>query len=183
MEKRDPYSFQQGVVESVLYVIQSVFGSQRATRRFVREILEQGEAMGLVVHTGMQTGIDPSGKKRRHSAFRNLRSAHINRFTAFLASARLNSPIDDVSVLLKSHLTTHTGRAAMERVKLLSDHESLTDDARKVLENFGASLNDVNQYYRHRQDYLLRWGVVISISALIIAIVAFLYPTLTVYAP
>lgn len=119
--------FHLGVVETVLFVIQALSSSVRAVRRFRKELIITGEKEGVGL-----------------LAERKISPEKIQNFTNFLAKARLNSPLDDMSTLLRSYLLTHTGIAAVARLRHLHEHEKLLEDTRSTMTNYSSFLQIAN---------------------------------------
>lgn len=169
LEKRDTSAFQMGVIETVLFAIQAVFASVRATRRFLSEIVEKGQRDGLKLNAVLS-------ETKRFEAWRLSRRdrVRIYQFTAFMATARLNSPLDDMHTLLGSHITTHTGISAVARAKNLSGHDELIQNARQTMANFGAFLDGANQYWTsqtHRINLRLYFFAILAVCLAMIGVI------------
>jgi hypothetical protein len=80
-------------------------------------------------------------------AYRDMEAAILD-YVGFLARARLNSPCDDASCLLDAHFSTHSGIAAVARIKALTGLDALLTAARATMQNYGAFLNTANAHWQ-----------------------------------
>jgi hypothetical protein len=198
--RRDTRAFHLGVVETVLFVLQAVHASFRATRRFVEQIKRRGDAAALklnetlshMTYRGWQRpswswrlasrfGVSAIWKTkdavaepddvRPRSVAGNTRDV-ILEFTAFLARARLTAPTDDMSTLVRSYLETHTGIASVRRIKLLLEYDRQVENAREMIANYAASLQGANQYWTSRNTRIQASAARLQLAAVALAVVA-----------
>jgi hypothetical protein len=170
--------FYQGIVETALFVLQTQIAAVRAMRRFQREVISQGQVVGFHVYHGLgrsRTSWNLPSQIGRYFNFRLKRD--ISGFAKFLANARLNSPIDDLGILLKSHLTTHTSIRAFDRIAVLTDYHQLMSQTRATLTSFAEALRDTEQYYRDSDQMVRYWLVLIALAGLLVNIVLGKMPT------
>jgi hypothetical protein len=148
LEDRDQLAFHLGVVETVLFSIQATLASFRATRRFVEQVKRRGDEVSIALN-----------KKLAKDDFTTTSDdipSHIHKFTNFLARARLHAPVDDMSILLRSYLMTHTGILAMRRIRDLLHYDVQMENARHTIESYAASLQQANQYWTSRNAQFSR---------------------------
>ena len=172
VESRDKRAFQSGVVDVVTHSVQAVLASVRATRWVVAQIAEEGTRADVK----LKTALDRAGKGSRIRFWQilfPLESERIIRdFTNYLTRARIVSPFDDLSILLSSHLTTHTGIAAVERIRQLTGHKQLMEAAHRTVENYGASLEGANQYWTTHNVRVVRISLFLALLALSVSAIA-----------
>jgi hypothetical protein len=157
-EQRKPIAFWLGVVEPVHFSIIAVYASVRATRRLLRDVIEEGERVSIRLNTTL--GNPPQANTSAGSGDLSI----AQEFTKFLARARLSGPTHDMSILLRSHVTTHTAIAAVRRIQQLTDHEQLLRRAQETITNYSGSLDAVNQLRAGKQDHIS--GVLITLTRL-----------------
>lgn len=145
LEERDSGAFQMGITETVIFAIQSMHSSVRATRRFAQQLVEQGDKESNKIYTALIKG---KGLKTVDSVMLE----KIQSFTEFLSLARQNSPINDLSVILMSHITTHTGITAVERIRQLTGQDELIENTRQILNNYTNILDVANQFWESRNN-------------------------------
>jgi hypothetical protein len=156
MESRyDSRAFHLGIVETVLFVLQAVVASFRATRRFIEQVRSRGDGRSLKLNEALSTT----------SLF--MRRRHIHAMAKLLARARLTAPTDDMSILMRSYLTTHTGIASVERIKHLLEYDRQMEDAREVIASYTASLQGADPYWRQVSIYLQALAIVITVTAVV----------------
>lgn len=161
MEERDEISFQIGVTEIVLLVIQAILSSVRATRRFTCEVIEEGSQVDIEFNTGKQ------GKYPVKAPLSGITVEKIHNFTSFLARARINAPFDDMTSLISAHINTHTGIAAVHRLKELTGLDDLSNKASQTLENYGKFLDIANQVWNTKKADIARKRFYVSIGSMI----------------
>ncbi len=161
LEGRDAIGFHLGVVETVLFSLQAIIASFRATRRFVEQIKTRGDIAGLQIN-------------KQLAKMGDLDPETLRKFTSFLARARLNATNEDMSALVRSYLTTHTGIACVNRIKRLLDYDCQIDNARNTLSNYAASLQGASNELQKQQLTELRktsnmqfWAVVLAVCTLV----------------
>ncbi len=144
--REDDLSFQLGVIETTLFAIQAIFSSTRAMRRFLGEVIRQSKQLELVATRRSLTNdqkVAPDTLDDRLSAIKD--------FTVFLERIRLASPYNDPASTLGSHISTHTGIAAVQRVKQLTQYETLSNQARDIVNNYGSVLDGAAQHWTAKQ--------------------------------
>ncbi len=178
-----PLAFQMGVVETALFAISALNASVRATRRYIDEILLEGQRIGHSLNNQLGR---LSGRRRRlweavktwrrperTDFFRRRRLSNaIHKYAAFLGKARLNSPCDDVSSLLDSYLITHTGISAVHRIKRITGHDGLINTARQTMAAYHSFLATAADYWQQVTVNHGRWQLLLAIMALIVAIIS-----------
>lgn len=167
LDPRDPVAFQMGIVDTVSFSLQAILAYIRASRRFLRDLLLKEEDIGLQ----MMTGVYNDETKEWTKPFQKFDLNKINAFSALIASARINSPLDDYSTLLKSHVITHTGLAAIERVKQLSDYRELTETGRAIFNKYDTVLRTAGQYHRSKREFREKIGLIVMVLLFIVGII------------
>lgn len=183
LERRsDELAFHLGVVETVLFLLQATIASFRATRSFIEKIKDIGDEVGISLNKKLAMGDFEKDEQLPRD---------IHRFTAFLARARLHAPVDDMSVLLRSYLMTHTGIAAVRRIRELLRYDEQMEHARHTLVSYAASLQGANQYWISRNAQATRkssqiaeraisqqrYAIILAAVSVLIAVISFLYRT------
>lgn len=194
----NPDSFRLGVIETTHFVIMALDTGVRALRQFTLHVHEHGaprfRQLNIAVNymtrgfrgrtacfrnaivprtTGLDFEDNHRGRLHRVAAaispvfpFRRA----VAQATAFLARARLVSPCEDMSGLLATHLTSHTGRAAVERYKGLTDFDELVSASRKVMANYTAFLRTSSDYLNVRSVTLNRRNLLLALVVLFVTL-------------
>jgi len=123
-ESRKLRSFYDGVIETTLFAIHAIISNVRAIRQYSMRLVEQGESE-------LQTD-------------RNDLSIEVNRANAFFRKAQRASPFEDISNVLGAYFTTHTGIAAIKRLKYLTDYDNLIENTRSIMEKQNREIQTLN---------------------------------------
>ncbi len=165
VESRAGRPFHLGVVDVVTHAVQAILASARATRWFVTQIVDEGNHADLDLKSALEQKNAGLGFQFWRIFFPLPSEDIIRKFTDFLTRARVVSPFDDLSILLPSHISTHTGIAAVERIRQLTKHQDLIQDARQTITNYGASLDAANQFWAMQNARVVRITMVIAVLA------------------
>lgn len=137
-ENREPTSFQLHVIEIVLLVITSILASTIYTRDFIKKITEEGDEIGKKFLLKLQ-GKEP------------IDNGLILDYTNFVSRIKLGLPQLNLGVLLSSHISAHTGIAAIRRLKYLTKHDELILSANDLVENYNSFFTSIDQYWKSKQ--------------------------------
>lgn len=98
----------------------------------------------------------------------------ILKFTTLLGSMRSNSPIDEISLVLRSHLLTHTAISAVRRVMHLTSYEALTANTRETISNYESFLGTIDELWNLANDRITRNTLIVSVIVLVLTAVTLL---------
>ena len=192
--EQDASAFQLGVVETTSFVIRLLATAARSRRWYARLVAREGipvkdvvqSAVSALMKPAVVLDAPPSAKgaalimeKLRAAArqlvvyrrkIATLRDA-IATATDFLARASLLAPDDDMSVLLESHLSSHTGRAVADRCRQILSLDRLSQIGRDLLSSYA-------QTTKTSSDYLAMLGLRIGVYALVATVIAIVMSTL-----
>lgn len=173
-------NFRTGVVETVLIALEAMQASVRAHRRFLLEVTSMGSDHAKAIDTQMSREADNHypGLWKLLNPFRTVQSIRYIRnrnrnsrelrksiveFTAFLSRIRSNSPVDEISLLLPSHLLTHTAIAAIQRIKHLSSHQTLSTNTLETIGNYESFLATIDEYWNLSNHQNARITLILTI--------------------
>lgn len=159
-EDRDSKSFQLHVIEIVLLVITSILASTKYTRDFIKRVTEEG---------------DEKGKKFLYE-FQNEKNKvkidvnSIVNFANFVSRIKLGLPHLNLGILLSSHISTHTGIAAIRRLKYLTKHDDLVLAANNLVENYNSFFTSIDEIWKTKQFRINKRLLIVGIASIFISI-------------
>ncbi len=176
----NPKSFHFGVVETVVFVIEAMLSSTIHSRNFIREVTKEGDSLALELLKNFQEG----NKNQKERKSMNIDPSTIYNFTAFVSRIKLNLPYQNLGTLLSAHITTHTGIAAIRRMKYLTKQDSLLLSSRNLVDNYDSFFTNLDQYWSDKQAkdwrkgfvtarkkyYVAIWALVGTMATLMVAI-------------
>lgn len=171
-ETRDAISFQLNVIEIALFVIESIIASTVYTRTFIKDVTKEGDEKGKELLRQLQDSETSFRRVSWHFVLRIINAKHsvklrkilglpyknnrhekinvdsIKEYTDFVSRIKLGLPYQNLEVLLSSHISTHTGIAAIRRLKYLTKHDELMLSARGLVENYNSFFTSIDQYWK-----------------------------------
>ena len=161
--------FRTGVAETVLIVLESMHASIRANRRFLGEVSEKGAEHVTKINKLLGDRKYGFLGWARLIRYRNLQK-QTSDFVVFLASLRSNSPVDEISLLLPSHLLTHTAIHALERIEGLSSYQDVLKHTSEAIESYESFLGMLDQHWNMISLYIAVAALAAAILAVLLSI-------------